>query len=218
MLYEILAIIFKKNKFMERFTSESKGTKGEAQNKEIENMSEQEYSEYVEAQLTEISWLLARDYNENNYGVSLDEILQDTRIKAWKAFRNPNSSFKGRAEFRNWIMRIANNAAIDRIRKSKNDPTSLGKAISLEEVANKRRWKKNIEDRDSAWHLEKKQDIERMMSYLTKEERNLLTMKEIDGMSIEEISKVLHLTETNIKVKLYRLRQKIIKAEQEQSG
>ena len=49
---------------------------------------------------------------------------------------------------------------------------------------------------------------------LSEEERNLLMLKEVEGRSVEELAQMTGMNENTIKVKLFRARQKLVKAAQ----
>jgi len=52
------------------------------------------------------------------------------------------------------------------------------------------------------------------LAKLSAEDRNLLMLKEVEGHSVEELSQMTGMNENTIKVKLFRARQKLVKAAQ----
>jgi RNA polymerase sigma-70 factor (ECF subfamily) len=52
------------------------------------------------------------------------------------------------------------------------------------------------------------------MERVSDEEKQLLLLKEVEGYSVEELSGMLKMNENTIKVKLFRARQKLMKAAQ----
>jgi RNA polymerase sigma-70 factor (ECF subfamily) len=52
------------------------------------------------------------------------------------------------------------------------------------------------------------------MDRVSDEEKQLLLLKEVEGYSVEELSGMLKMNENTIKVKLFRARQKLMKAAQ----
>ena len=61
---------------------------------------------------------------------------------------------------------------------------------------------------------EQRQYVMRLMERLSEEERTLLMMKEVDGYSVEELAGMHGMNENTVKVKLFRARQKLMKAAQ----
>ena len=56
--------------------------------------------------------------------------------------------------------------------------------------------------------------VVKLLSRVSEEERMLLMMKEVEGLSVEELSAKTGMNENTIKVKLFRARQKLVKAAQ----
>jgi RNA polymerase sigma-70 factor (ECF subfamily) len=54
----------------------------------------------------------------------------------------------------------------------------------------------------------------KLLSKVSEEERMLLMLKEVEGYSVEELSERTGMNENTIKVKLFRARQKLVKAAQ----
>jgi RNA polymerase sigma-70 factor (ECF subfamily) len=56
--------------------------------------------------------------------------------------------------------------------------------------------------------------IVKLLSKVSEEDRHLILMKEVEGHSVEELAGMTGLNENTIKVKLFRTRQKLLKAAQ----
>lgn len=54
----------------------------------------------------------------------------------------------------------------------------------------------------------------KLLSKLSEEDRSLILLKEVEGHSVEELASMTGLNENTIKVKLFRTRQKLVKAAQ----
>jgi RNA polymerase sigma-70 factor (ECF subfamily) len=54
----------------------------------------------------------------------------------------------------------------------------------------------------------------KLLAKVSEEERMLLMLKEVEGYSVEELAGMTSLNENTIKVKLFRARQKLVKAAQ----
>ena len=51
-----------------------------------------------------------------------------------------------------------------------------------------------------------------MLKSVSEEDRILLTLKEVEGLSLKELEKVYHVNENAIKVRLFRARQRVLKS------
>jgi RNA polymerase sigma-70 factor (ECF subfamily) len=62
--------------------------------------------------------------------------------------------------------------------------------------------------------LARRDYVVKLMGRVSDEEKKLLLLKEVEGYSVEELSGMLSMNENTIKVKLFRARQKLVKAAQ----
>jgi RNA polymerase sigma-70 factor (ECF subfamily) len=62
--------------------------------------------------------------------------------------------------------------------------------------------------------LAKRDLILKLLARISDEDRNLILLKEVEGHSVEELSEMTGMNENTIKVKLFRARQKLLKAAQ----
>ncbi len=56
--------------------------------------------------------------------------------------------------------------------------------------------------------------VVKLLGKLSTEDRSLLLLKEVEGHSVEELSRMTGMNENTIKVKLFRARQKLLKTAQ----
>lgn len=134
-----------------------------------------------------------------NHAVA-EELAQDAFLKAFNGLKK----FRKEAGFSTWIYRIAYNTAISETRKKKHNIKSfdeqLEKAASmqLDEPVD------NVEEKESKHKL-----LERAMQTLAPEDKMILMLYYFEEKSVEEISRATSITTSNVKVKLFRLRNKL---------
>jgi RNA polymerase sigma-70 factor, ECF subfamily len=63
-------------------------------------------------------------------------------------------------------------------------------------------------------NLARRDLVLKLLSKISEEDRHLILMKEVEGHSVEELSQMTGMNENTIKVKLFRARQKLLKAAQ----
>src|SRR6185295_19048980 len=56
--------------------------------------------------------------------------------------------------------------------------------------------------------------VTKLLSKVSEEDRSLILLKEVEGHSVEELAQMTGMNENTIKVKLFRTRQKLLKAAQ----
>ena len=125
-----------------------------------------------------------------------EEILQDCFLKAYHSLKD----FKGEAKFSTWFYKIVYNSALTKLsskrRKIESEMSSVEDHFSLES---------DYESID----VERKDLIEFLQETINKlPERYsaVITMFYLNQLSIEEISEVMQISVSNVKVMLYRSR------------
>jgi RNA polymerase sigma factor (sigma-70 family) len=129
-----------------------------------------------------------------------EEAAQDTFIKIYNSLHK----FKGNSKFSTWIYKIAYNACLDRLKKNKKEDLN----ISIDEFS--AHLIKTMDNALSALEeKERKQAIQKCLDLLPRDENFLLTLFYFEDQSLEEIGKVMNINANNVKVKLFRSRQKL---------
>jgi len=128
-----------------------------------------------------------------------EEATQDTLIKVLKAA--PNYVKKGKLS--TWIYPIAYRTSLDYLKKSKRNVLATSSEL-LENVSSA-----DIESGEDEKQNRSAQ-ILKVIEQLKPEEAGLIRMFYFDQLSISELSAHLNQTESNIKVKLYRARKRIM--------
>jgi len=145
-----------------------------------------------------------------------EDLVQETFLAALKARKN----FQGRSTARTWLIAILKHKIVDHIRKQVREHTSDKLESMLNTAANDPVDSSFNDEGD--WRIRpSKWAIDPMKLYEQKEFMDILyqclgelpqrqaeafMMREIDGLSTEEICKVLNITATNSWVMLYRAR------------
>ncbi len=137
-----------------------------------------------------------------NGGKEVEDITQEVFLKVLSAKKELT-----RKELRRYLFTTALNTIRDKWRKKKRQPI-------LTEIFNTLKSPFCLED-----HLLKKEEIENLkkaMKQLKKEERKILTMREIKNMSYREISKRTGIKEASLRSIVMRAKQKILKIVEEE--
>jgi RNA polymerase sigma-70 factor (ECF subfamily) len=124
-------------------------------------------------------------------------------------------SFDFRSSLITWIYKITVNECFDYLRKRKVRKLVYESDLSEDEV----RRVENSEPRSDRQApvdttLARRDYILKLLTRVSEEERMLLMMKEVEGFSVEELADQTGMNENTIKVKLFRARQKLVKAAQ----
>jgi len=131
-----------------------------------------------------------------------EEVAQDVFVKAY----NKLSDFKAEAKFSTWIYRIAYNTAVSHTRKKKVEFHAMDEEMienhSVDEV------EQEIMGLSTE---EQSKLIKKALSSLPRTDNLIISLYYYHGKEIDEISEIVGLTQSNVKVKLFRIRKKLLK-------
>jgi len=110
------------------------------------------------------------------------------------------------------LYRLTMNASLDYLRKRKRRPESRMSDLSEQQVMIADARMGTAHDRE----LQEKKRVREFMGALlgrvSEEDRILLTLKEVEGLSLKELESVYDVNENALKVRLFRARQRVLKA------
>jgi RNA polymerase sigma-70 factor, ECF subfamily len=114
--------------------------------------------------------------------------------------------------FEPWLYRLTVNAAYDHLRKRRRRQESRmadlsEQALVLADFAASGQAMEN-EDRQSRV----RDLVQQLLGAVSEDDQLLLTLKEVEGLSLKELEKVYDVNENALKVRLFRARQRVLKA------
>lgn len=138
----------------------------------------------------------------------IDDVVQEVFLRIYKNVKK----FRGESKLSTWIYRIAINVCNNMYRKMKG----RGPVVDLTEP---------MDDEDYTFQFSTDEDVQKnvtndimyeklrkVLETLSPEDRAILFMKEIDGLTYEEVGKILDKPEGTIKSRLHYIKQTIRKA------
>jgi RNA polymerase sigma-70 factor (ECF subfamily) len=141
----------------------------------------------------------------------VEDIAQQVFAKVFFSIRN----FDFRSSLITWIYKITVNECFDYLRKKKVRKLVYESDLSEDEVRRVENTEPSVDRAPSAdTTLARRDYVLKLMSRVSEEERALLMLKEVEGYSVEELADMMSMNENTIKVKLFRARQKLVKASQ----
>jgi len=158
---------------------------------------------------------LVTAYEKNVYNLALrmtrneedaSDMAQEAFIKAYNSLPN----FRGDSKFSVWLYRIVSNVCLDFLRKQSRRP-----AVSLsmeDEEGESSELEIPDESQSPEQLLERKmtrESVRRALELLPEEHRQILLLREIQGLSYEEIGQTLSLEEGTVKSRIFRARKKL---------
>ena len=181
------------------------------------SMSNEELLELCKRQDQEALRLLFRRHERPVYSLLLrmlsnhedaEEALAAVFVKVWRGA----SGFKGDAKFTTWLFKIASNTARDILRSRR-----LRQEVSIEDVAineaetQSRSGSVAGDPVKAALIAEERALISRAMRELSEEDRLLISLYHFQERDYDEIAEITDIPASNLKVKLFRARQRLRK-------
>lgn len=152
---------------------------------------------------------LVRRHRDRIYRVALrvcrhpadaEDVTQEAIVRAWRAL----GTFRGDAAFTTWLYRIVTNLALNRVTRRREhatervpEPAGPGEAL------------------DPARRAEDRERLDAALAALdtlTAEQRACYVLRELEGLSYDELAEVLDISVASVKGRLYRARQDLVAA------
>lgn len=126
-----------------------------------------------------------------------EDVVQDTMIRVW----NKHEEWTQFGSIEAYCLTVAKNLAIDRSQKKEAQNVELTPEMEEEsEISG---------PYDQLVNNERMSIIHRLINELPEKQRLIMQLRDIEGESYKEIAKILNLTEEQVKVNLFRARQKV---------
>lgn len=114
--------------------------------------------------------------------------------------------------FEPWLYRLTVNAAYDYLRRQKRRRESRMSDLSEQQVVMADAAASTTYRTEELRRASVRESVDSLLSDISEEDRILLMMKEVEGLSLKELEQVYHVKENALKVRLFRARQRVLKA------
>ena len=114
--------------------------------------------------------------------------------------------------FEPWLYRLTTNAAYDYLRKRRRSMDIRMADMSEEQVIAADAAESGKRNNDERGRIEIRELLDTLLSEVSEEDRILLTLKEVQGLSVRELAEVYDVNENALKVRLFRARQRVLRA------
>lgn len=128
-----------------------------------------------------------------------EDVSQDAILKAWNAL----PTFRGESSLRSWLLRITHNTAISTLRKRREEVRDPN---LLPERATESTTERKVVDRLSI------DAFEEALDQLDELSRSIVVLREIEGLSYDEIAEILEVGLPTVKTRLLRARRVLASA------
>lgn len=129
-----------------------------------------------------------------------EDALQDCFVSAWRSA----GTFRGETSVKGWLFSIARNALRKQRRRRAGEPTEME---SLEALGAAAGWGMQSDFRH---RFEVRNELEWALSKIPSEERQVVVLRDLEGLSGEEAAEVLELSVAAMKSRLHRGRLRLM--------
>jgi RNA polymerase sigma-70 factor (ECF subfamily) len=114
--------------------------------------------------------------------------------------------------FEPWLYRLTVNASYDYLRRAKRRSESRMADLSEQQVMMADSLAGGRQEDEDRQKGQIREFMDALFRHVSEEDRLLLTLKEVEGLSLKELEKVYGVNENALKVRLFRARQRVLKA------
>lgn len=139
----------------------------------------------------------------------IQDVAQQVLLKIFLALKR----FDLRSTFSTWLYKVAVNECFDYLRKKKVRPLVYEADMSEEQVQQltaTHQERPGTPREDSSRRAELRQLVDWLLNELPEEERLMLVLKEVEGLTVEEIGEALGLNVNTVKVRMFRARGRLM--------
>jgi RNA polymerase sigma-70 factor, ECF subfamily len=114
--------------------------------------------------------------------------------------------------FEPWLYRLTVNAAYDYLRKQRRRQEYRMSDLSEQQMVMADAVAGGRADSDQREAKKTRETVDALLGAVSEADRILLMLKELEGLSLKELEKIYNINENALKVRLFRARQRVLKA------
>lgn len=155
--------------------------------------------------------ILGTIYRLTSRSEDVEDVGQDVFVRLYFSLNQLRSP----EVFEPWLYRLTVNAAYDYLRRRRRNPHLRMSDLTPEQLSAA----DAAAGRTRSLEESEKKSVREMMDLLldqvSEEDRVLLTLKEVEGLSLKELHEIYGVNENALKVRLFRSRKRVLKAYKE---
>jgi RNA polymerase sigma-70 factor, ECF subfamily len=114
--------------------------------------------------------------------------------------------------FEPWLHKLTQNAAYDYLRKQRRRQEFRMSDLSEQQVVMADAMAGGKAEQDEQHNKKIRESVDALLGAVSEADRILLVLKEVEGLSLKELEKIYRVNENALKVRLFRARQRVLKA------
>jgi RNA polymerase sigma-70 factor (ECF subfamily) len=152
--------------------------------------------------------ILGAIYRLIGRGEDVEDVAQDVFVRLYYSL----DQLRSVEVFEPWLYRLTVNAAYDYLRRRRRSGDVRMADLSEEQVVAADAAESGRRNADEREARETHELVETLFAEVSEEDRILLTLKEVQGLSLRELSQVYGVNENALKVRLFRARKRALRA------
>jgi RNA polymerase sigma-70 factor (ECF subfamily) len=138
----------------------------------------------------------------------VEDLAQEILVKAFRAVR----SYNFRSSFGTWLSRVAVNHCYDFLRRERTQPAAYSVAPGDRDDGHPSALVESLpaQTEDPERQAVLRDLVGKLLERAPADDRIILVLKEMEGLSVEEISEILELRPGTVKVRLFRARKRML--------
>lgn len=138
----------------------------------------------------------------------VEDVAQDVFLRLYFSL----TQLRTAEVFEPWLYRLTVNACYDYLRRQRRRHESRMSDLSEQQVMMADAVAGGKADQDEQYHRGIREFVDTLLSGVSEEDRILLILKEVEGLSLKELEQIYNVKENALKVRLFRARQRVLKA------
>lgn len=138
----------------------------------------------------------------------VEDVAQDVFLRLYYSM----DQLRAPEVFEPWLYRLTVNAAYDYMRRQRRRNESRMSDLSEHQVVMADAAAGGRANLEEQHQRRVRETVENLLGRVSEEDRILLLLKEVEGLSLKELEQIYNVKENALKVRLFRARQRVIKA------
>jgi RNA polymerase sigma-70 factor (ECF subfamily) len=138
----------------------------------------------------------------------VEDVAQDVFVRLYYSL----DQLRSPEVFEPWLYRLTVNAAYDYLRRQRRRHESRLSDLSEQQVLMADAAAGREADLEAQHRRSINETVDSLLSGVSEQDRILLLLKEVEGLSLKELEEIYGVNENALKVRLFRARQRVLKA------
>jgi RNA polymerase sigma-70 factor (ECF subfamily) len=144
--------------------------------------------------------------------ISRPEDVEDVGQQVFLRLYQSLGQLRTPAVFESWLYRLTVNAAYDYLRRRRKQMETRVADLSEQQILAANAAEAVRRTGDAKARADIRELVQSLLASVSEEDRILLLLKEVDGLSLKELETIYHVNENALKVRLFRARQRALRA------